>query len=422
VGYEPFFKSISQLSGGDGKSVPSPGLCTTSYLSHEEVKQRIADLPQLQYSGEVYRENALGLLRLGSPTFQWCSDPDAYDYCGVVNGMSAEDHEIIRPLLDELFGDGDSPGSAGTFTSIGNRWGKADLVASAADFLKDKDTLSLGSDVSLWTVLQLHKTALGVDLPVATAEAFVQLQGAAFLLSIFPDESVDVLAETVGATVKGINAAKANFANIYKDALSAGLGGNLIDISDSILMEKAAYSILDSFLFAGGLSVSAVIQAGLAAYFTGLTPNKFDMKNVDDLKLLVLESVRLYPPVLGVPYIDADTGQRHVPLVGFAGFDQSVYGSDASEFRIRGDLQYYHTRSLNWAESALPLDGQAHTNHVCPGRSMSFNMILAFWESLDATMWCVDPATEIKRENGPTFWSDFTLTKKVGRKCDSLTL
>jgi hypothetical protein len=127
LGYEPYFKSISQLAGGDGKSLPSPGLCTTSYLSHAEVKQRIADLPRLQYSGEVHRENARGLFRLGSSTFQWCSDPDAYDFCSVVIGLTAEDHEIIRPLLDKLFGDGVSPGSVGTFTSTGNRWGKADF-------------------------------------------------------------------------------------------------------------------------------------------------------------------------------------------------------------------------------------------------------------------------------------------------------
>jgi hypothetical protein len=291
LGYEPYFRSISRLAGGDGQSVPSPGLCTTSYLSHAEVKQRIADLPRLQYSGEVYRENALGLFRLGYPTFQWCSDSEAYDYCGVIIGLTAEDHELIRPLLDELFGDGVSPGS--TFTSTGNRWGKADFVASAADFLKDKDTLSLDSDAAVWTTLQLHKTALGVDLPLATAEAFVQLQGAAFLLSIFPDESVDVIATTLGTTVAGINAGKALFANIYKGALIAGIGSGLIDISDIIQLEKAAYAILDSFLFAGGLSIPAVIKASLAAYFTGLTPNKFDMTNVDDLKLLVLESVRL---------------------------------------------------------------------------------------------------------------------------------
>jgi hypothetical protein len=177
---------------------------------------------------------------------------------------------------------------------------------------------------------------------------------------------------------------------------------------------------LDSFLFAGGLSIPAVVQAGLAAYFTELTPKKFDMTDVENLKLLALGSIRLYPPVIGVPYIDTTTGQRHVPLPGYAGLDQSVYGLDANEFRIRGDLQYYHSRSLNWADSALPVDGKAHTNHICPGRSMSFNMIVAFWEALDAIMWCVDPSTEIKKENGPTCWSSFTLTKKVGDKKEKM--
>jgi hypothetical protein len=246
----------------------------------------------------------------------------------------------------------------------------------------------------------------------------VQLQGAALLLSISPDELADVIAESLGTTVEGINSGKASFAAIYRLALSTGIGGGLIDIDNAIQLEKAAYGILDSFLFAGGLAIPSVIQSGLAAYFTELTPKDFDMTDADELKLLVLESVRLYPPVLGVPYIDATTGQRHVPLAGFAGYDQSVYGCDASEFRIRGNLEYYHTRSLNWAESALPVNLPAHTNHVCPARSLSFNMILGFLEAVDAAMWCVDPATEIIRENGPTFWSDFTLTRKVdGEEC-----
>jgi hypothetical protein len=58
------------------------------------------------------------------------------------------------------------------------------------------------------------------------------LQSAAFLLSIFPDESVDVIATQLasGTTVAGINAGKALLQISTKIPLSAGIGGDLIDI------------------------------------------------------------------------------------------------------------------------------------------------------------------------------------------------
>ncbi len=47
---------------------------------------------------------------------------------------------------------------------------------------------------------------------------------------------------------------------------------------------------------------------------------------------------------------------------------------------------------------------------------MSYNMILAFWEAMDATNWYVDLKTPLKSQNGPKWWDDFTLH----RACQSL--
>lgn len=225
----------------------------------------------------------------------------------------------------------------------------------------------------------------------------------------------------LGTSVAAINEGKKGFVALYKSILPGifqEFAGDGDDVDLDVELTKTAIAVLDSFLFAGGASVPSTIKNGLAAYYSGLTPkrNKFSMTDPMDLGLLVLETVRSYPPVLGFPYIDKTTGQRSAPLPGMAGYDRNVYGGDADRFRIRGDLDYYHERSLNWADSALPVDGKPFSNRVCPARSMSYSMIIAFWEALDATQWCVDPDTPIVEETGPTFWSDFKL---IRGECDS---
>jgi hypothetical protein len=58
------------------------------------------------------------------------------------------------------------------------------------------------------------------------------------------------------------------------------------------------------------------------------------------------------------------------------------YGEDVLDFRIRGDLAYYHECSLNFADAAGPLDGFPGTNHICPAKSLAVNMIAAFLKAL----------------------------------------
>lgn len=408
LGYQDFFNSASALTGGNGINAETPGLCTTAYISHEEIKRRIAALPQYEVENKTFRGNELGLFRLNSLTFEFCKDllpQEEDDFCGIILGMPNEDHMALRPLMDLLWGDGQEPGRI--FATSASRWNKEDFVSSAKTFLEGKTSLELSSDAKFWTIKELHMQTLGIRLSDDQVQAFLSLQSISNLLAILPETLVDDVALDLGTSVADVNSGKALFVNIYKTILEGGLLQGHSDIE----ITKAAIIVLDAFLFAGGLSVPSTIKNGLAAYYTGLTPESFDITNSADLGVLVLETVRSFPPVLGFPYIDGVTGQRHAPLAGFAGYDRRVYGGDADKFRIRGDLAYYHERSVNWADSALPFDGNESSNHVCPARSMSYSMISAFWEALDATQWCVDPETTITEETGPTFWSDFMLKK-----------
>jgi len=226
-----------------------------------------------------------------------------------------------------------------------------------------------------------------------------------------------------------------------------------------------ARGVLDALIFAGGLSVPGLIFSGLAAYYTGLTGTEFDITDPGQAPLLVMETIRNYPAVLGVPYLmpdgtdeDGNTKyHRRAPLAGMGGYDKGVYGEDALEFRIRhsapdgGDgLEFYKSHSIDWADSAKPVDGKPWSSRICPAKSMSYNMVLAFWEAMDPTNWCVrersertriywselsspparflplplalahprfarryvDPETEISRENGPVWWTNYDLHRR----------
>ena len=144
----------------------------------------------------------------------------------------------------------------------------------------------------------------------------------------------------------------------------------------SFLVDEGLYSqvvnaILEVNLLAGGLSIPFIIKSSAACYYAGFlddTTPEFDTTSLQKLKLLALESIRLDPPVLGVPVINPGDGQRLSGLSGMAGFDKDTYElTTAGDFKICGDITYYHNRSLNWADvSVHPSDPRKH--RVCPGR------------------------------------------------------
>jgi hypothetical protein len=346
-------------------------------VGHEKIKSKMREAPQLLLDGDATKENALGLLRLNDLTFE--SGVWSNGYRGLFTAIPQEDHDLIRPFVDYLFGDGNPQGA--TFRNSGTTWTKQGLLESAQTFLADKENVLVGTDTNIWVISELHKISLGVDLTPEEARQFAQIQGAATLLAISPAPSIHQVATAIGLPVANLNAFKTSFVNIYENVIKSN--SNLMDMLDGH-SRKGALALLDTFLFAGGLSVPSVIQSSIAAYMTCLTDEKFDATDAKSLTLLALESIRLFPPVLAFPYI-LKNGQRQNPLPGFGGYDRAVYGNDADEFRIRGDISYYHSRSLNWADAALPVQDQPKTARVCSGRSLSLSMASAFLEALDLT-------------------------------------
>lgn len=186
---------------------------------------------------------------------------------------------------------------------------------------------------------------------------------------------------------------------------------HLQEIRDEILQGNlrqivmAGHAIADAFLFAGGLSVPTMIKHTVGAFLDGYEDQKLERRRLlteKDLKLLILETTRRFPPVLGFTYIDNASGQRIAPLPGMGGYDRIVYDEDIGKIRIRGDLEFYHSNSLNWNEAArVPGAGK----RSCPGRSMSLAMAAAFIEALGGLeYYCLEPGNSIVYDDsGPFF-------------------
>jgi hypothetical protein len=414
--YKPYFNSV--CDNDLCESSPHPGTNTRSYHSLDTIKARIAALPGCQEDGTCFRGNELGLLRLNTEFYPECKDEE---YCGISLGITAETHKKVRPVLDHIFGDGSTDGRLDT---TGNKWSRENLRKSAAGFLASKNTLDVKTDSGIWTAMVLHDTALGMSLSESEAAEFVAFQAKAVVITALPS----VVASTFGGAV-GVPDALAYKARMlvkYEEAIrkmiaSGAIPSNLLAADDADGIMKLSWGLMDALIFAGGLSVPGVITAGIAALNTGLVPDDFDIDDPLDAPRLVFECIRNYPPVLGVPYIETSTGFRHAPLAGMGGYDTaaSAYGANAENFEItpERDFNFYHSRSIDWADSAAPVDGKPWTNHICPGKSMSYNMILGFWEALGPNNWAADPDVPIERENGPVWWT----SPKINRICEANT-
>ncbi|GFH55184.1 predicted protein [Chaetoceros tenuissimus] len=183
------------------------------------------------------------------------------------------------------------------------------------------------------------------------------------------------------------------------------------DVRNLRRIVMAGHAIADAFLFAGGLSVPAMIKHTVGAFFDEDEEQELERRRLTstDMKLLILETTRRFPPVLGFTFIDKESGQRIAPLPGMGGYDRNFYGEDIEKIRIRGGLDFYHSRSLNWNEAATV---SGNGKRVCPGRSMSLAMAAAFIEALGGLEnYCLAPGNSIVYDDsGPSFMNSFSIT------------
>ena len=196
-------------------------------------------------------------------------------------------------MLDQIFGaNGDM---SGDFRYDGNKWSRNTLRENALEFISGRDTLSMKNDAGVWTTKVLHQTALGLYLSDSEAQAFVDLQTKAVVLTALPSFAPNWFGKQLG--LSDTLSKKEFYLKIYRKRVAALIeSGDITHEWEPAEVERgiemSARGLLDALIFAGGLSVPGLIFSGLAAYYTGLTGTDFDINDPLQAPLLVMETVR----------------------------------------------------------------------------------------------------------------------------------
>ena len=164
-----------------------------------------------------------------------------------------------------------------------------------------------------------------------------------------------------------------------------------------------ASNMMDSLLFAGGLSVPSAIGVSLAVLYAGdNSPMKLEdrhelARGVDKMKVaqFVFESIRRYPPVVGFPWWNTEEKNdfRTVMNLAMAQRDPVKWGNDAESFVLREPGQYSELMGVSWAAPETDWYPEGDTWKVssgvhkfgdmareCPAKELSFIMATEFIE------------------------------------------
>lgn len=181
---------------------------------------------------------------------------------------------------------------------------------------------------------------------------------------------------------EGARTERAPYIELYVNALRPKMAEYKLEESS---LNLAAHELFDALVFAAAPSLTLVTRGVVGAYLNDLTEGS-DLSIVQsELGATIMEAVRWAPPVLAAPF--EEHGTRFHATVGYTGYDETRWGDDARDFRVRGDIDYYRLRTLNWSDKALPLAGQPNTARICPARSLSFNLVLAFLDAMGIYGW-----------------------------------
>lgn len=437
-----------------------PGVTSKTFMEYDTIKYLVSNTPEFQEDGTIVdRGNELGLLRLNEAFYHDCDNvgisgegsPMGGDNCGIGLGWSVNDHAYVRPYLDYLLGTPESTldSHQDEFATTGTFWDYDSIKAMAETYLSGKTSITSKGSTGAWTSIVLHKLSLNMDITEDEANTFVAFQGTALKLAVLPDWVVDWFGFALGKS--DLQSQKDGYINSYVAALQSMdfSGCGACESLDSEGYRQVAETILDSNVFAGGLSVPSVLQTALGAYkkwggdSSGLAELSA-LNSYDDRAKLVMESVRYNPAVLGFPSIYGPTSvtnpagtvihdsstysstygaynERLTPAVAMAGFDSVENAGEAGcsgdcgvdDFSVHryADLTTWHAKSMDWADKAIH-GTQAKYNRVCPAKDLSYTMSIAWLEVMDPDNWsCEGGCENLAEAGGPDWWAAFTMTK-----------
>lgn len=437
----------SETARGCSTKANFPGIGTTSFMRHDDVVARGSDLPRRQNSGEVWRGSELGFI-ITNPYFWQDVDPE-----GLVLGATVEQHKVMRPIIDGIFG-----------AEAGAQWDSAAVKASVQGFLQARaaqGTLHVQNDIKAWIHQLLYKIAFGEDITFGEALEFVAVQGKlttfTTIAQLFPAEVFDQ-EEIFGANVK---------AQIYDTLGAKQIRDDLKGYFDRYLPKvqrkyhavlqghdcggtascahQLASALLDTFTTAGGLSVPGGIATALGVLYSTHDSNPgrgvgYSRGSTGDNgpEALFYESMRMFAPVVGFPYwttrpsperteYTCDTsrpvsdprryclnqyknGVREVLNLALAQRDADVWGADHERFTLK-PLSAYHSKFVGFAEMAedASVAGGAMSRN-CPAKQLAMKIGIEFFRAFKTEDWKLSPAQAAIQFSGSTpFVDEFIL-------------
>jgi len=363
---------------------------TTAWASYDEVVSQMKSMPAAFAAGKKFKANDLGLLRLGSAVFSYGANP------AIALAAPLEMHAVLRPYLDKMFGDH-------------GKWSTEIFKTEATSFLaakKAKHVLTQG-DIETWCQQMMHKySSMGLDISEDEAAKMNAWTKSALISSILPAK---VLVEAVKNKVGTAETRTQHAEYIAKYAgFSQATYPELTDEHAGMV----AHGLIDgAFTFAGGLSVPGSITSMLGVMYSGVhgdftAPEKYSSA------AFAWEVVRLYPAVVGVPFVESGTTRRQDLLLPAALTDKKAWGEDANEFKLR-DGKANEMIDVAWSGFTND-DAHPTENHSCPGMAMSKSIMLGFMQAFVYEDW--ELTGDVKKPKittqAPIAWNAFQFSPK----------
>jgi len=381
-------------AAGDASVGNGPGSNTQMYFGWHEVRVLLADFyPRIRnHSMKRYSEMGVSVQN----KLMWPETGTS------IMGYTQKAHAVVRPLLAGVLDKALEPNQECDGSACWNgAWLRRIFRArfEHTEVLSSRDLAWIVSSV-------LHKVLLNLDISDDDARNFSR-----FLpVFAFPQPLPPVMAASPLAgwlfDMQGVLDVKARLVKEYKRAIRKKWQLEDWDArSDDLVLLASA--MVDTLALAGGLTVPSALDHMLALLFMQDGPSAqirpADLEDQTVLHDFIIEALRLFPPVAGVPrWITDDSGDtwaHQILNVGQALQDPNVF-PQPHEFRLgRPGLNHADlNRSIGWADFALVGEDVSHPDsHACPGKLLSLQLMAAFLsEFVRAGPWQADDPAGIR--------------------------
>eukprot|EP00928_Gymnodinium_smaydae_P086869 TRINITY_DN7127_c0_g1_i3.p1 TRINITY_DN7127_c0_g1~~TRINITY_DN7127_c0_g1_i3.p1 ORF type:complete len:656 (-),score=80.01 TRINITY_DN7127_c0_g1_i3:136-2046(-) len=360
--------------------------------------------PQIQCNNR-FRRNELGSNILNSNF--WPEKPSH----SIGLGDGAVDHAFVRPWFVRLFG-----------TQVANREDTLGLIRQKVKAYLNPSGFSPGDDSSAFVTRILHKLHTFLDISDAEANEFAGRQLNVTMEVMVPSQ----ISHATSWLLKGVEFKKEWLAK-YQRGLARALGKEFTSLS-TLRQDILVSGLMDSLLFAGGLSVPTVIQQAFAVLYGHWGIGELKKHHgsswsltEENVESFVQEVYRRWPAVGVFPSWDRETNTHTQVDLHEASLHTSGagWGQSAMDFKLR-DASEYEKKQIVWANMAMVNDDPAHPHsRVCPGHRLSINIVVELFKEFVRTggtkCWKASaPASEIKVKAGSA--SNFRLTRQAGCK------